>query len=75
MELTVRGRSGRICRGGGRCEEVLAISVTIGDLDLQYLGEDGEAGEVGVYLGEAGDICAGDVGESERSNISDSAIN
>lgn len=31
---------------------------------LQYFGEEGEVGEVGEYLGDDGDICAGEVGES-----------
>lgn len=30
---------------------------------LQYLGEDGEVGDVGEYFGEDGDICAGAVRE------------
>ena len=27
--------------------------------NVQYLGDEGETGEVGEYLGDEGDICAG----------------
>jgi hypothetical protein len=44
-----------ICRGSGSYESV-GMLISRGNEYLQYLGDEGDVGEVGEYFGDEGDI-------------------
>ena len=48
--------AGEAGAAGGVLEQICGALYRAGN--LQYLGDDGEVGDVGEYLGDAGDICA-----------------
>lgn len=45
--------------------QIASIDVMIGN--LQYFGDAGEAGDVGEYFGDDGDICAGAKNKSQHT--------
>lgn len=68
--LTICRRRRGICRGCG-CFASVSIKKNETNQHVQYLGDDGEVGEVGEYFGEAGVINAGAICRSTGQSLYD----